>query len=301
MKISIIIPTFNRPQSIKRCVESITNNNFKDYEVIVVSDGENLDNDKIIYNWKKDKRIKYIRTRHRGPGSARNEGIKIARGEIVVFLDDDCVVSNNWIKNIYEEHQKNPRIDAIMGKIRQMNPGVISNQLYEFEPENYFMWRNNQKISPIKVNNVSYKYRVIRVLKKFVPELKTAEDVEWNSRFVKKNMHAIYSKNIEITHEYRTTLKEFIQQTFGFGRGRFFIFAKREDYPEDRRNLLIYTLRLLITPIISPLARLMYAIKNNKRRKMLYFILGLLYQISYWTGFLLEMCKYLFKKYEGIE
>jgi glycosyltransferase involved in cell wall biosynthesis len=300
MKISIIIPTFNRPQSIKRCVESIRNNNFKDYEVIVVSDGKDFDNDSIFYNWKKNKRIKYIRAKHRGPGSARNEGIKIAKGEIVVFLDDDCVVSDNWIKNIYEEHRKNPQIDAIVGNIKQMNRGAISDHLHEFEPENYFMWKNNQKISPIKVNNVSYKHRVIQILKKFVPELKTAEDVEWNSRFTKKNMHAIYSKNIEITHEYRTTLKEFIQQTFSFGQGRFFIFVKKGDYPEDRRNLLIYTLRLIITPIISPLARFMYAIKNNKKRKTLYFILGVIYQISYWTGFFLEMCKYPFKKYERI-
>ncbi len=91
--VSVIIPTYNRKDTIIRAIESVLNQKYKDTEVIIIDDGS-VDNTediiKSLYNYllKKDK-IRYIRIKHSGVSKARNTGIKNARGEWIAFLDSD--------------------------------------------------------------------------------------------------------------------------------------------------------------------------------------------------------------------
>lgn len=87
MKVSVIIPTYNRAHYICQAIESVLEQTFKDIEIIVVDDGS-TDNTKDILKPFMEKII-YIYTENGGPAHSRNTGMKIARGEYIAFLDSD--------------------------------------------------------------------------------------------------------------------------------------------------------------------------------------------------------------------
>ena len=99
-KVSIIIPTYNRAHLIAECLESVLNQTFNDYEVIVVDDGS-TDNTKEAVEPYFD-RIRYTKQENRGNAGARNSGIELAKGEIIAFTDADCAPSVDWLRNIEE-------------------------------------------------------------------------------------------------------------------------------------------------------------------------------------------------------
>lgn len=99
-KVSVIIPTYNREKYIVETVESVFAQTFTDYEVIVIDDGS-TDNTSVVLKPYLD-RITYIRKQNGGQGSARNAGIKIAKGEYIAFLDSDDL----WLPEKLEKQVK---------------------------------------------------------------------------------------------------------------------------------------------------------------------------------------------------
>ena len=91
--VSCVIPTYKRNNTLKRAIESIFNQTYASYEILVVDDNEDGDNNSSniwnCINAYRDTRIRYIQHGHKNGAEARNEGIRQARGEYVAFLDDD--------------------------------------------------------------------------------------------------------------------------------------------------------------------------------------------------------------------
>ena len=98
MRVSVIIPLFNKAPYIKRALDSVMAQSFGDFEVIVVNDGSSDESPQIVAAWD-DKRIRLFNQENLGPGAARNRGIAEARGEIVAFLDAD----DEWLPDYLEE------------------------------------------------------------------------------------------------------------------------------------------------------------------------------------------------------
>ena len=89
-KVSVIIPVYNVEDYLEKCLDSVINQTLKDIEIIVVNDGSPDNSQKIIDEYKKkDKRIISIMKENGGQASARNLGIKKARGEFLCFVDSD--------------------------------------------------------------------------------------------------------------------------------------------------------------------------------------------------------------------
>ena len=100
-KISVIIPVYKVEKYLNRCVESVINQTYKNIEIILVDDGSPDNCPKICDEWaKKDKRIKVIHKENGGVSSARNEGLKIASGEFVQFVDSDDYIQTTFCENL---------------------------------------------------------------------------------------------------------------------------------------------------------------------------------------------------------
>ncbi len=87
-KISVIIPTYNTEQYIKECIESILNQTYQNFEIIVINDGS-TDNTLEILNGINDERIRVITIENSGQGVARNLALKEATGDYIAFIDSD--------------------------------------------------------------------------------------------------------------------------------------------------------------------------------------------------------------------
>lgn len=99
--VSIIIPVYNAEQYLDRCIQSILAQSYGDIEVLLINDGS-TDNSKQICNdyADRDYRIKAVHQKNRGVSSARNHGIKLARGKYVTFVDGDDWLENGAIENM---------------------------------------------------------------------------------------------------------------------------------------------------------------------------------------------------------
>ena len=102
-KISIIIPVYNVEKYIERCLESILNQAFNEYEVIIVNDGSTDNSGKICDKYSEiNKNINVIHKKNGGVSSARNLGIDVAKGEYIAFIDPDDFIDSNMFKILYE-------------------------------------------------------------------------------------------------------------------------------------------------------------------------------------------------------
>ncbi|MCK5112372.1 MAG: glycosyltransferase family 2 protein [Thermoplasmatales archaeon] len=88
-RVSVIIPTYNRPDFLKKAIKTVLNQTYKNLEILVIDDASTADNQKIINNFN-DNRIIYFKNKtRRGASYSRNVGIKNAKGKFIAFLDDD--------------------------------------------------------------------------------------------------------------------------------------------------------------------------------------------------------------------
>lgn len=143
-EISIIVPVYNVEKYLKRCIDSILNQSFENFELILVDDGSTDNSGKIVDEYEGiDKRIRVIHKENGGQGSARNRGLDIAKGNYIGFVDSDDWIHRDMYKILYENITKyNAEISQINhypsnnymkdDYIKEYNVEVVDNVLKEF-------------------------------------------------------------------------------------------------------------------------------------------------------------------------
>lgn len=101
--ISIVVPVYNVEKYVRRCLDSIINQSYKELEIILVDDGSTDNSSVICDEYKeKDNRIKVIHKKNGGLSEARNVGIDIANGKYIAFIDSDDYISNDYFEYLYK-------------------------------------------------------------------------------------------------------------------------------------------------------------------------------------------------------
>ena len=103
---SVIIPSYNRASIVIRAIQSVLDQTFVNFEIIVVDDGS-TDNTNTIVSSISDSRIRYVYQENKGVCAARNNGASKAEGKYLVFLDSDDYTLPNWLNDFYEASSLN--------------------------------------------------------------------------------------------------------------------------------------------------------------------------------------------------
>ena len=130
MRASIIIPVYNTPEEkLRRCLDSIIVQSFVDFECIIVDDGSTDSSGDIIDEYSRfDARFKAIHKKNGGVSSARNYGLKIAKGEWLVFVDSDDSLMPDHIASLMEVATDD--VDIVMTGFRFLHIGKITEHGY---------------------------------------------------------------------------------------------------------------------------------------------------------------------------
>lgn len=133
LRFSIIVCAYNVEKYISKAIESVLEQDFQNYELLIVNDGSTDNTAKVAKNYR-DKRIKFVSyKKNRGPGYARNKAVSLAKGEYILYLDsDDTLYENNTLSKI-NDTIGNEEIDLIYFGV-QYTGG--SNKMYIPNEEN---------------------------------------------------------------------------------------------------------------------------------------------------------------------
>lgn len=135
-KVSVIIATYNHAKYLPRAIDSVLEQTYQDFEIIVIDDGS-TDNTKAAcerYSDKYPNKVKYFYQQNSGPAAARNKGIKKASGEYAAFLDADDLWMKEKLQIQIEFLEKNRDISFVYGKAKVLDES--GNQI-GIKPERY--------------------------------------------------------------------------------------------------------------------------------------------------------------------
>lgn len=179
--ISVIIPVFNVERYIERCVQSLLDQSYKEFEALIVDDGSpdsSIELAKAIVG--EDPRFIFLEKKNGGQGTARNLGLDHAKGDYIAFLDSDDFYTNDALKIVFNEISKDSSIDVLsfginmvdeqgllLGKYFKDKSVVNTNDdiLLLNETQTRFFW------------DKLYKRQVISAFR-FSTEVRTYEDVD---------------------------------------------------------------------------------------------------------------------------
>ena len=123
--ISVIVPIYNVEKYLKKCIESLLNQTYNNYEIILIDDGSTDNSSKICDMYSNNKKIRIIHKRNGGLSSARNYGINIARGKYISFVDSDDFVESDFLESLYYGLTNSGKSISACGVFRYYSKNII--------------------------------------------------------------------------------------------------------------------------------------------------------------------------------
>lgn len=188
IKISIIIPVYNSEKYLSKCLNSILKQTFslKDIEIIIINDGSTDNSEKIVMQYKEKLNIIYKSQKNKGQSNARNQGIKLAKGKYITFIDSDDFIDKKMLTTMYEEANNND-LDIItcdLAKVKENNISHIKDRMSEDEIRNFILTKTGPCNMLIKKEIITkYNFNFPTNIKKYediavIPVLGLKKDIK---------------------------------------------------------------------------------------------------------------------------
>lgn len=118
-EVSVILPTYNRAEHLTRCIESVINQTYQNWELIVVDDGSQDHTFDLVNKYlQKLPQIRYLKHQNRGAALSRNIGIKVSFGNYLTFIDSDDQYLPHHLQSRLNYFQNDPELELITGGFR---------------------------------------------------------------------------------------------------------------------------------------------------------------------------------------
>ena len=176
MKISVVIPTFNRISLVARAIDSVLKQSLNPYEIIVVDDGSDDGTSEMIQN--KYKSIKLIQQQNNGVSAARNNGIKHAKGDWIALLDSDDEWTEKKLENQVDRLIKTPEYDFCHTNEIWIRNGVRVNQRKKHEKYGGYIFDKCLDICRISPSSVLFRKNILDHVGWFDDQLPVCEDYD---------------------------------------------------------------------------------------------------------------------------
>lgn len=221
---SIVIPTYNRPKQLAACLQACGRLDYPHdrFEIIIVDDGSpdpvevhKKDGSNLIS-------ITCLRQFNAGPASARNMGAQHAQGDILAFTDDDCVPTQQWLRELARSCNDAPTGLVGGGTVNGLVDNIfsIASQMIIDEAYAYFL-RRDSGLRFFASNNMAVSTRLFLKIGGFDSSFRTSEDREFCDRWIRQGHPLVYTTKAIVHHYHQLTLTAFVRQHFSYGRGAY--------------------------------------------------------------------------------
>lgn len=224
-RFSIVIPTYQRPEALRNCLSGIAALTAprSEFEVIVVDDCSDHDPACVADAFTGDLGLVLLRQpANRGPAAARNAGARRARGEYLLFIDDDCIPSRDWLQLAGTHLRANPGC-AVGGTCRN---GLTDN-LYSVAQQMlmdylYDYYNDDAKHAGFcPTNNLAVPRQAFVDVGGFDTSFPFAagEDREFSARWSREGGGLVFVRDMPVYHQHVMGLRSFLRMHFHYGRG----------------------------------------------------------------------------------
>lgn len=223
--VSVIIPVYNRETVIGSVIRALLNQNQPPTEIIVVDDGSKDRTAEIVRSYP----VRYIIQENKGPASARNRGFKESSGDIIVFIDSDCIARDDLILNLLEGFDS-PEVGAVAGSYDIANPENLLARLIHEE----IKWRHSRLGKYTRAFGsycVAIRRDVLQRAGGFDESYKMAcaEDTDLSYRILKMGYKIRFTPDAVVAHYHPENLMGYLRVQSNHGYWRMKLYKNHRD------------------------------------------------------------------------
>jgi GT2 family glycosyltransferase len=229
MKVSVLICTRNRADSLRRTLETVFAQRLAagfDYEVVVVDNGSEDETRRVVSEFPVPRggRLLYHFEARPGLARARNAGIEAASGDVIAFTDDDVLVRRDWLEEIRREFEADPDLHLLSGRVLPARGGLQPVALQLSETPGTFS--TPEHATHALGANMAFRREVFTRCGLFDTRLGAgtffagAEEVEMAYRALRSGHELRYAPNVTVYHDHdRVTVRQACGLEYGYGKG----------------------------------------------------------------------------------
>ncbi len=225
MLFSIIVPVYNRPNEVRELLQSLSEQNRKNFEIVLVDDGSEEDCESVAEKFKDRLDIKYYWKENTGAGLTRNYGAERAEGEYLLFFDSDCIIPPDYFDKVESFLEEHPDVDFYGGPDRAKKEFNTLQQAISYSMTSFLTTggirdkeKNLSKYVP-RSFNLGVRREAFMDIGGF-PATRLGEDIIFSLRLYDYGYKARLIEDAFVYHKRRTNLKAFFKQVINFGVGR---------------------------------------------------------------------------------
>jgi glycosyltransferase involved in cell wall biosynthesis len=219
--ISVVVPTKGRPRYLRGCLTALAAADYPraSFEVVIVNDGGGAEVERIASSFAEQLDVRLVAPDTTGPSAARNAGAAAGRGRYLAFTDDDCEPTAGWLRELERGLEENPG-SAVGGETRNgaSQSAAAASQMVIDAVHMHF---NRDRASPrfFASYNLAFPTEPYLALGGFNERFRYAEDREMCERWLSSGHRFVHAPAALVYHMRRLTLREFVNQHYGYGRG----------------------------------------------------------------------------------
>lgn len=221
---SVVIPVYNRPDEVRELLDSLTQQTFKNFEVLIVEDGSTNTCQSVVDSLRDTLNIQYFFKENSGQGFTRNFGFERAKGDYFVVFDSDCLIPPGYFETV-DKYLNANRVDAFGGpdaahesfttlqkaiSYSMTSPfttgGIRGNKKHvgTFHPRSFNMGISREVFETTKGYNLT----------------RMGEDIEFSIRIINEGFSTALIEDAFVYHKRRTSISQFYKQLHFFGKAR---------------------------------------------------------------------------------
>ncbi len=267
IRFSIIIPVYNRPDEMKELLDSLVNQTYKNFELVVVEDGSSVSSEELCKSYSHQIDISYYYKENQGPSIGRNYGLERAKGNYFLFFDSDCILPPHYMETIHRELSNNfvdcyGGPDGAMDNFSNFQKAVSyamtsffttggirggKKQVHQFHPRSF---------------NLGFSEKVYKNTGGFpVTTMHPGEDMVFAIEVIQRGFKTRLVRDAYVFHKRRISFKKFYKQVFGFGKTRYII---SKHYPNTFKLFFlfpsVFTLGVIFSVILALLVNFLFIV-----------------------------------------
>ena len=229
MKMSVLICTRDRAKSLDATLDRFFRQRFAagcDFELIVVDNGSRDETEAVVrrYAARQPGRVSYLREPRRGLSRARNRAVAASCGEVLVFTDDDVLVSENWLEEIEREFAADPGMAVLCGRVLLARETLQQVSYLAGEERREYVFPGDGCVG--MGANMAMRRELIREVGLFDVRLGAgrffagADEVDLFYRALRAGYRLVYAPNVLVHHDHdRVALAQACRLEYGYGKG----------------------------------------------------------------------------------